>query len=83
MRNGSNDLYRTLVLTILAGMGVLLVGLANRDVYSKDVVDTRFESVEHDMEDLKIDVRWLVRRMGGVPSAEAREGDNTPQSDER
>jgi len=77
----NNDLFRTLVLTILAGLAVLIVSVANRDVYSKELIDTRFKAVEREMSYIEEDVRWLVRRMGGTPSAEAGEDNHTPQSD--
>lgn len=36
------DLYRALVLTILAGLATVAVALANRDVYNKADIDARF-----------------------------------------
>lgn len=72
----NSDLYRTLVLTILAGLALMVTGLANRDVYSKEVIDQKFESmtqyederhriIERDVGDIKSDVQWMVRQMGG------------------
>lgn len=84
----NNDLYRTLVLTILAGMSVLIMTAANRSVYSKEVVDSKFESVDtrfvavdKQMGHMEEDVRWLVRRMGGVPSVEAEDDSDPSQLD--
>lgn len=77
----NNDLYRTLVLTILAGLAVIIMAMANRDVYSKELIDAKFESVEQRQVHIEDDVRWLVRRMGGTPSVEAEEDNHSPQSD--
>jgi len=81
----NNDLYRTLVLTLLAGLAVLVMAVANRNVYSKEVVDVKFNRVETQVESVKEkvdhveeDVRWIVRHMGGTPSAETEEGDHSP-----
>ena len=43
----NNDLYRTLVLTILAGLAVVIVSLANRDVYAKSTIDEMFQNVNN------------------------------------
>lgn len=77
----NSDLFRTLVLTILAGLAVLIVSLSNRDVYSKEIVDVKFEAVEERVEHMEEDVRWIVRTMGGTPSAETNENSNSSQSD--
>lgn len=84
----NGDLYRTLVLTLLAGLAVLVMAVANRNVYSKEMVDVKFQSVDRRVEavDEKVDhveedVRWIVRQMGGTPSAEADEDRDSPQSD--
>lgn len=77
----NSDLYRTLVLTILAGVAVLVISVANRDVYSKEIVDVKFEAVEKQIDHIDEDVRWIVRTMGGTPSAEADEDNHTSQPD--
>jgi len=77
----NSDLFRTLVLTILAGLAVLIVSLSNRDVYSKEIVDVKFEAVEERVEHMEEDVRWIVRTMGGTPSAETKEDHNPSQPD--
>lgn len=74
----NNDLYRTLVLTILAGLSVLVVAFARDDVYSKETIDAKFETRDQDIADMKSDVQWLVRKQGGVPHAESRPDSNTP-----
>ena len=82
-------MYRVVVLTLLAGLAAITVGLANRSVYSKEVVDDKIEHVvdrddlRHQLLDKEIgymhqDIRWLVRDSGGVPSAEAKADSNTP-----
>jgi len=72
--NGST--YRTVVLTILAGIAALVIGFANRDVYSKEQVDTRVNSLEKQIELLHDDVRWIMRRYIFVEDGD--EGDGTP-----
>ena len=83
----NGDLFRTLVLTILAGLAVLIVSVANRDVYSKEVVDMKVrridgnvETVRHDIDNMQEDIRWMVRQMGGTPSVETRKDSNSSQS---
>lgn len=48
----NNDIYRTVVLTILAGIAAVTVSFANRNVYTKDAVDTRIEAVKQRSIDL-------------------------------
>lgn len=79
----NGDLFRTLVLTILAGLAILIMSVANRDVYSKELIDTKFEAVDQRTSHIEEDVRWLVRRLGGTPSAEADEDNHPSQSDAR
>jgi len=84
-----SDLYRTVVLTLLAGVAAVTVALANRDVYSKQEIDSRIDSVceredvrhkrlDRELEYMHDDVKWLVRKLGGVPSAEAEEDHHSP-----
>ena len=70
----NSDLFRTLVLTIL-------VSLSNRDVYSKEIVDVKFNAVEDRVDHMEEDVRWIVRTMGGTPSVETEENHNPSQPD--
>lgn len=76
-------------LTILSGLAVTIMAFANRDVYSKEQVDTKIESVEEladqrqesidrELNYIQQDVRWLVRNQGGTPHAETGEDSNTP-----
>jgi len=85
-----NDLYRTVILTILAGLAILAVSLANRDVYAKEDIDARFQAQERlfeeryryicaNMEHMRKDIEWLVRREGGTPSAVTDQNNHTPQ----
>lgn len=92
---GITALYRTVVLTLLAGVAVVAVALANRNVYTKPEIDTKIQSVqqhstdlhrlederhriiERDIQDIKQDVRWIVRQMGGEV-ADTQEGDHSP-----
>jgi hypothetical protein len=81
----NNDLYRTLVLTILAGLATVTVAMANRDVYSKEEINAKFialkerdRAIERQLEHIESDVQWLVRKEGGVPSAAPQGGDRTP-----
>lgn len=57
-----STLYRTLVLTILGAIAVLVIAFSNRDVYSKEQVDTRVNGLEKQIGLLHDDVRWLMRR---------------------
>lgn len=77
------DVFRTTLMLMLAGIAALLVGLSNRNVYSKEQVDDRFESIQavedtrhkaldQRVDEIASDVRWLVRKQGGTPSAETR-----------
>lgn len=74
----NSDLFRTLVLTLLAGLSVVVVAMANRDVYSKEMVDVKIEAVDEKVDHMQEDVRWIVRQMGGTPSAETEDGGDTP-----
>ena len=71
-----SDLYRAIVLTLLAGIATVTVAFANRGVYTKEQIDDKLLGHDevHDMLDREIkymrdDIQWLVRRMGGTPSA--------------
>ena len=77
----NSDIYRTLVLTVLAGLSVIIVAMANRDVYSKELVDVKFEAVEQRTTNIEEDVKWIVRTMGGTPNAETKEDNHPSQSD--
>lgn len=84
---GVTALYRTVVLTMLAGIAVVAVAFANRNVYTRSEVDiklneiravaeavqelerTRDEDICRRLELIESDVRWMVRQMGGTPSA--------------
>ena len=84
----SSDLYRTLVLTILAGLAVLIMSVANHNVYSKEVVDSKLQAIdakstaiEKQADHIEEDVRWIVRKMGGTPSVETRHDSDSPQPD--
>lgn len=77
----NSDLFRTLVLTILAGLAVLIVSLSNRDVYSKEIIDVKFDNVEQRQLSIEDDVQWIVRTMGGTPSVETEEDHNPSQPD--
>ena len=81
----NSDLFRTMVLTILAGLAVLIMTVSNRNVYSKEIVDTKLEVVDTKIEsvnekigNVEEDVQWIVRRMGGTPSVDTAEGDHSP-----
>jgi hypothetical protein len=84
-----SDLYRALVLTLLAAVATVTVAFANRDVYSKAQVDSKFdacrelederhERLDKEIEYMHDDIRWIVRRMGGTPSAKTEEDHNSP-----
>ncbi len=77
----NSDIYRTLVLTVLAGLSVIIVAMANRDVYSKEIVDIKFDNVEQRQLSIEDDVQWIVRTMGGTPSVETNEDNHTSQPD--
>lgn len=92
----SSALYRTVVLTLLAGIAVVAVAFANRNVYTKEAVDLKFHEVHavaaqaeylnvqrnsdicRRLGLLEEDVRWIVRNMGGIPSADARPDSSAP-----
>jgi len=86
----NTDLYRTLVLTFLAGLAAVTVALANRDVYSKQEVDQRIESTElitdvkyrslkEDVAEIRDDVKWIIQNMGGRHNAETGSSGDSPQ----
>ena len=53
MPNGNQNVYRTVVLTILAGIAVVVMAMANRNVYSMDDIDRMMEARDqhdHDVE---------------------------------
>ena len=77
-----SDLYRALVLTLLAGIATVTVAFANRDVYTKEQIDDKLdareqvEDVRHNSIDKEVglmhdDIKWLVRKLGGEPSADS------------
>lgn len=72
------DLYRVLVLTLLGGLAAVSVALANRSVYTKEAVDSKFGSVERELDHIQQDVQWLVRNQGGTPHVEAEVDRDTP-----
>ena len=76
-------------LVIATGLATLVMAFANRDVYSKEQVDgkidtveelanQRQESIDRELNYIQQDVRWLVRNQGGTPHADAGEDSNTP-----
>ena len=84
----NTDLYRTLVLTLLAGMAAVTVAMANRNVYTKDQVDIRMDataaveaerhrSLDDDVAEIKDGVQWIMRRMGEA-NYETGQGNHTP-----
>lgn len=84
-----SDLYRALVLTLLAAVATVTVAFANRDVYSKAQVDSKLEArqelederharLDKEIEYMHDDIRWIVRNMGGTPSAETEEDHHSP-----
>lgn len=80
-----NGLYRALVLTLLAGIATVTVAFANRDVYTKEQIDDKFgghvdvhDMLDREIEYMRDDIQWLVRNMGGTPSAEAKEDIHSP-----
>ncbi len=79
----SGSLYRTLVLTFLAGIAVLAVSFANRDVYSKEQVDTRVNGLEKQIELLHEDVRWIMRRYIFRDVGEADDGATAEEYESR
>lgn len=77
----NTSIFRALVLTLLAGIAATQVALANRNVYTKEQVDDKVQSIQRELDYIHSDVQWLVRQQGGVPSAEPREDHNPPQPD--
>ena len=73
-----NGVYRAVVLTLLAGIATVTVAFANRDVYTKEQIDDKLsghgdvhDMLDREVEYMRDDIQWLVRRMGGTPSAES------------
>ena len=92
LRKMSDEIFRTIVLTLLAGVAVLVVALSNRNVYSKETVDaklagieqlqeTKYESLDKRVQEVATDVRWLVREWGGTPVADTGQSYHTSQPD--
>lgn len=77
----NTGIFRALVLTLLAGIAATQVALANRNVYTKEQVDSKIESVLRELDYIHSDVRWLVRQQGGEPSVESKEDHNPSQPD--
>jgi hypothetical protein len=77
----NTNLFRALVLTFLACIAATQVALANRNVYTKEQVDTKVESIQRELDYMHRDIEWLVRNQGGVPSAETREDHSPSQPD--
>lgn len=90
IKRGMNlDLYRTVILTVLAGIAVLVVSLANRNVYAKEEIDYRFRVVQEKHEtaythtcerinELHTDVRWIIQKMGGKDDVNTQQDSNSP-----
>ncbi len=71
----NTDLFRTLVLTLLAALAAVTVAMANRNVYTMDQVDAKLESIQcvedlrhqnlyDDVTEIKDNVQWITREMG-------------------
>lgn len=54
---------------VVAALANSMVVLANRDVYTKDEVDVRLDSIQKQQDRMAEDIQWLVRDRGGTPSA--------------
>ncbi len=46
------------------------VAFTSRNVYSKDEVDAKIETVDVKVQYIRDDVQWLVRERGGTPAEE-------------
>lgn len=77
----NGDLFRTIVLTLLAGLSVVVVAMANRDVYSKEILDVKFDNIKMRQLHMEDDIQWIVRTMGGTPSVDTNKDSSTSQPD--
>ena len=80
-----SGVYRALVLTLLAGIATVTVAFANRDVYTKEQINDKLsghgdvhDMLDREVEYMRDDIQWLVRRMGGTPSADSKADNHTP-----
>lgn len=78
-----DTIRRELVRWAIIGCGALLLAFAmsltTRDVYSRAHIDARFvyiqrehkedlRRIERELDYMRDDIRWIVRRLGGTPS---------------
>lgn len=84
-----SELWRMLMVAALTLAVSIGVAVANRDIYSRTEVDQRVtaleqkEDVRHkDLDEeirwMREDIRWIVRQMGGTPSADTAANHRTP-----
>jgi hypothetical protein len=83
------EVTRLVLAAIVAALASAFVSLSNRDVYSRPEVDNRIEALtsredlrhkylDEEVRAVREDVRWIVRRLGGTPSAGAESDHHTP-----
>lgn len=84
-----SELVRMMIVVLVTLAASISVALANRSVYSRSEIDQRVTSLEkkedirHENLDRELtymrdDIRWIVRQMGGTPSAANQPGNHTP-----
>ena len=82
----NQNLLREITRWAVLGVGCLLLALAmsmtTRNVYSRTHIDARMAAIqgahaedmrriERELDYMHQDIQWLVRKMGGTPSADA------------
>lgn len=93
MTTGGNpfrsELVRMMVAVLVTLAASISVAMANRSVYSRAEIDqrvtalekredTRHESLDKELSYMRDDIRWIVRQMGGTPSAGSAPNNRTP-----
>ena len=80
--NMLREITRWVVLGISGLLLALAMSMTTRDVYSRTHIDARMSAIqqahaedmrriERELDHIHTDVRWLVLKMGGTPSAAA------------
>lgn len=78
MKRLSNLMPSWAWIIVVAALAQGVLAFSNRNVYSKDEVDHRIDTLEEKIEWLHEDVRDIKRMMGGVPRAEPEQDSDTP-----
>lgn len=72
-RDMAAELAKWVVGAILVVVLAVAVAFTNRNVYTKDEVDAKIETIDEKVDYIRDDVKWLVREAGGTPAEEKKD----------